>query len=137
MKSFRIILAAVAALGLVIAVTAFKPKASTTKLTVVERADSDTVTNLSKEGDTVGDILTFANKVFDEQNAKEVGSDNGECFRTVAGAAWECTWTLTLSDGQIMVEGPFYDTKDSVLAIIGGTGSYSSARGQMTLHARN
>ena len=139
MKTYRSLFIVLAAIGLVIAVTAFKPKATTTKLTVVEHADSDTVTDLGKSGDSVGDVLTFANKVFDEKNATEVGSDNGECFRTIASkdGAWECTWILTLKEGQITVEGPFYDTKDSVLAITGGTGSYSSARGQMTLHARN
>jgi hypothetical protein len=43
---------------------------------------------------------------------------------------------LTLADGQITVQGPFYDAGDSVLAITGGTGAYSSARGQMKLHPR-
>ena len=139
MKTLRALLIVLVAVSLGIAVTAFKPKPATTKLTVVEHADTDAVTDTGEKGDTAGDILTFANKVFDEKNATEVGSDNGMCFRTVASkdGAWECTWILTLKDGQITVEGPFYDTKDSVLAITGGTGSYSGARGQMTLHARN
>ena len=108
-----------------------------TSLKVVEHADTDTVTDTGTKCDTVGDILTFANKVFDQDNKKETGSDNGYCFRTVVGAAWECAWTVTLSDGQIMVQGPFYDTKDSTLAIIGGTGAYSNTRGDMLLHSRN
>ncbi|SRR5260221_2121399 len=139
MINYRRLFFALVALGLVVAVTAFKPKASTTTLKVVEHADSDTVTDTGKTGDSVGDILAFANPVFDEKNAAQVGTDNGECFRTVASTdgAWECAWILTLKDGQITVEGPYYDTKDSVLAITGGTGSYSGARGQMTLHSRN
>ena len=36
-----------------------------------------------------------------------------------------------------MVEGPFYDDRDSVLAITGGTGRYATARGEMRLHARD
>jgi Allene oxide cyclase barrel like domain len=44
---------------------------------------------------------------------------------------------LTLNDGQITVEGPFYDAKDSVLAVTGGTGAYAGARGEMKLHARD
>jgi hypothetical protein len=44
---------------------------------------------------------------------------------------------LTLEKGQITVDGPFYDTGDSVLAITGGTGDYATASGQMTLHFRN
>ena len=51
--------------------------------------------------------------------------------------AWECSWTTTLAGGSLVVEGPFYDTKDSVLAITGGTGKWMGAHGQMVLHARN
>jgi hypothetical protein len=106
-------------------------------ITLVERASSDTVTDLGAKGDSVGDILTFANEVYDKDNAKKVGSDNGWCARTVAGKAWECIWTTTLADGQITVEGPFYDTADSELAITGGTGEYAEASGSLALHARN
>ncbi len=106
-------------------------------LTLVERAASDTVTDLGAQGDSAGDILTFANEVFDKDNANKVGSDNGWCARTVVGKAWECIWTLTLAEGQITVEGPFYDTADSVLAVTGGTGEYADANGTLALHARN
>ncbi len=110
---------------------------SSTTIHVVEHAETDTVADTGPQGDSVGDVLAFANRVFDEANQNEVGSDNGQCIRTVVGGAWECFWTITLADGQITVEGPFYDTKDSTLAITGGTGAYKGARGQMSLHARN
>ena len=106
-------------------------------LTLVERATSDAVTDLGAQGDSAGDILTFANEIFDKDNANKVGSDNGFCARTVAGKAWECIWTTTLADGQITVEGPFYDTADSELAVTGGTGEYAEASGSLALHARN
>ena len=106
-------------------------------ITLVERATSDTVTDLGAKGDSVGDILTFANEIYDQSNASKIGSDNGWCLRTVVGQAWECIWTVTLDKGQITVEGPFYDTKDSVLAVTGGTGDFAKARGEMGLHARD
>lgn len=106
-------------------------------LTIVERAASDTVTDLGTKGDSVGDVLTFANEVYDENNKTLVGHDNGWCVRTVVGQSWECFWTTLLDKGQITVEGPYYDSKDSVLAITGGTGAYASARGEMKLHARD
>lgn len=113
------------------------PAPTKTTLHVVEHADSDTVTDTGAEGDSVGDILTFANKVFDEADATEVGSDQGYCVRTEVGKSWECFWTLFMKDGQITVEGPFNDAGDSVLAITGGTGAYANATGQMTLKAHN
>lgn len=110
---------------------------TTTSLHLIEHAETDTVADIPPEGDSVGDVLGFANPVFDSNNQNKVGSDNGSCVRTAAGAAWECIWTVTLADGQITVEGPFYDAQDSTLAITGGTGAYTQTRGQMKLHARN
>ena len=106
-------------------------------LVLVERASTDAVTDLGASGDSAGDILTFANEIFDKDNANKVGSDNGWCVRTVAGKAWECFWTLTLADGQITIEGPFYDAGDSVMAVTGGTGEYADVSGSMALHSRN
>ena len=87
-------------------------------------------------GDSAGDILTFANDVFDADDKNKIGTDQGICFRTVPGKSWECFWTLSLQKGQLTVEGPFYDTGDSVLAITGGTGEYAGALGEMALSAR-
>jgi len=38
------------------------------QLVVVERATNDTVTDLGAEGDSVGDILTCANDIYDQSN---------------------------------------------------------------------
>jgi allene oxide cyclase len=106
-------------------------------VSVIEHASTDAVTNEGNgSGDVVGDILTFSNEVFDKSNSHKVGSDQGYCVRMVVGESWECVWTTLLPRGQITVEGPFYDTKDSVLAITGGTGAYANARGQMELRSR-
>ena len=109
----------------------------TKRLAFVERATTDAVTDTGVAGDSPGDLLTFANEIYDEKNETLAGTNNGWCIRTVAGKAWECFWTLTLKNGQIMVEGPFLDGQDSVVAITGGTGAYSEAKGEMALHARN
>jgi len=105
-------------------------------ITVIEHATSDTTTDTGATGDSVGDVLTFANDLFDAGNTHKVGTDQGYCVRVVAGASYECTWTSFLPGGQIVVSGPFFDTKDSTLAITGGTGRYRKARGTMDLHAR-
>lgn len=106
-------------------------------LKLVERATTDAVTDLGAKDDSAGDLLTFANEIYDEKNAEKVGTDSGWCIRTVVGKSWECFWTLSLADGQITVHGPFLDAGDSVLAVTGGTGEYAGVRGDMNLHARN
>ena len=103
---------------------------------VVEHATSDAVTN-GTEADSAGNVLTFANEVFDSTDVKKVGSDQGYCIRIVVGKTWECNWTTFLSGGQITVEGPFSDTGNTVLAITGGTGAYKNARGSMELIYHN
>src|ERR1700722_11788335 len=107
------------------------------RLQVVERALTDTTVDLGAKGDSVGDLLTFANPVYDAANKTQLGSDQGYCVRVVVGKSWECFWTLILSGGQITVEGPFYDSGDSTLAVTGGTGKYAGAKGALKLHARD
>ena len=104
--------------------------------TVIEHATTDTVADLGEEGDSIGDTLAFGNELFDADDASKVGASHGSCVRTEVGVAWECTWTNSFDDGSIVVQGPFLDSGDSTLAITGGTGKYSGASGEMTLHAR-
>jgi hypothetical protein len=109
------------------------PAAASEQIDMVERATTDAVTDTGAKGDSAGDILTFANEVFDADDKNKIGTNQGLCFRTVVGKAWECFWTVSLDKGQITVEGPFYDSGDSVLAITGGTGAYAEAEGEMAL----
>jgi|1185.fasta_scaffold720499_1 allene oxide cyclase len=115
-----------------------QPKATTT-VHVIEHGSTDTVVDTDGDGDiSTGDLLTFHNKVFDATDDHRVGRDMGDCVRIDnRRSTWECRWTTFLADGQITVEGPFYDTKPTVLAITGGTGAYSNAQGSMDIHARN
>lgn len=107
------------------------------RIQLVEHADTDTVVHPGAKVDSVGDLLTFANPVYDATNKTKVGTDQGYCVRVSVGKSWECFWTLVLKDGQITVEGPFYDSGDSVLVVTGGTGKYAGAKGDMKLHARD
>lgn len=122
-----------AALG----VLAAFPALAAEKIQLVEHADTDATLDLGAKGDTVGDLLTFANPVYDAANKTQLGSDQGYCVRVIAGKSWECFWTLRLKEGQITIEGPFYDAGDSVMAVTGGTGKYVGAKGSMKLHARD
>jgi allene oxide cyclase len=107
------------------------------RIQVVERALTDATLDLGEKGDSVGDLLTFANPVFDAANRTQLGTDQGYCVRVIVGKSWECFWTLSLKDGQITVEGPFNDSGDSLLAVTGGTRAYAGAKGSLQLHARD
>jgi hypothetical protein len=104
---------------------------------LVERAATDALVDNEPPGDSAGDVLTFSNLLFDAMNTTQVGTDQGYCVRVVAGQSFECTWTAFLSEGQLTVSGPFYDTKGSQLAITGGTGAFRGARGEMQLEFRD
>jgi hypothetical protein len=110
---------------------------NTLRIAVIEHATTDTVVDLEANGDSTGDLLTFHNEVFDEDNETVVGTSHGDCVRIEVGVSWQCRWTTTLEVGSISVEGPFFDNSPSVLAITGGTGEFKGARGAMRLVARD
>lgn len=107
------------------------------KLQFVERPTHEITTHVGKGDDNPGDLLTFANPVFDAAYQKQVATDQGFCIRVVPGKSWECFWTLITPVGQITLEGPFLDSGDSHFTVTGGTGKYAGAKGSMTLHPRD
>ena len=127
--------------GAVLAVTASgstPSHASAVSLHVIEHPVFEHVVDLAPKGDSQGDQFPFSNPLFDASDTQQVGRDQGNCIRTnPRRGEWQCSWTNKLPHGQITVEGPFYDNRDSLLSIIGGTGAYREARGQMLLHARS
>jgi hypothetical protein len=127
-RSFPILLAAALSCA---------PALAAEQLNVIEHAKSDATAHIGSKPDNRGDVLTWTNDVFDAADKMKVGTDQGFCIRVAVGKAYECSWTNALAGGQIMVEGPFYDAGDSVLAVTGGTGKYAGVGGQVTLHARN
>ena len=105
---------------------------------VIDHAITDDEIPTGGGKDVKGNILTFVNPVFDATDHRRVGHDEGFCTRLdVKQGIWECLWTTFVEGGQITVEGPFYDTHNSVLSITGGTGGYRNARGEMVLKSRN
>jgi allene oxide cyclase len=142
MKSWRAIgfgILVALVVGLVAAAVAAGPNiAAPVRVHVIEHATTDTVIDTGAAGDTTGDLLTFHNAVFGPKDAKKVGRDQGDCIRiSPSGGSWECRFVTRLAGGSLTVEGPFFDTRDSVMAVTGGTGVYRNARGTMTLKSRN
>jgi allene oxide cyclase len=137
MKRLLVLAGFLAAVGLTIAVVT--GGASTTpgqKIHVIEHANTDLTADVDPPNDSSGDVLTFHNPVFNAADSTKVGRDQGYCIRIRAPGSYECNWTTFLANGHITVQGPFFDTRDSVLAITGGTGAYRDARGVMELKSR-
>ena len=128
----RFVLAVILCVGLNAAAFA-EPRS----LALIEHAGDVHSIDAAPPGDSVGDYLAFAGEVFAADNKTKVGPDSGACIRVVKGARYQCTWTISLADGQLMIAGPFLDAADSRLAITGGTGTYVGSVGQMSLHARD
>ncbi|MBN9622330.1 MAG: dirigent protein [Actinobacteria bacterium] len=135
MKRPSAILAALVFAAALVAVPAATAAGSGKTISVIEHPITDTTTDIGKKGDSLGDILTFHNPIYDSKDSKQVASDQGYCIRVDVGVSYECTWTNFLKGGQIVVQGPYYDAKPSDLAITGGTGKYATARGSMHLEA--
>jgi allene oxide cyclase len=131
--------AAFVVLAVLVAAAAVPKVTEPTRIHVIEHATTDVVIDTDQSGsDTTGDLLTWHNVIFDASDAHHVGRDQGDCIRiNVARGTWECRWVTWVAGGSLTVEGPFYDTHDSVLAITGGTGAFRNARGSMLLKSRN
>jgi len=102
-------------------------------LSFVERPLNDHIVDVGyPDKDSLGDLMVWANKVYDQGNAAEVGDDSGWCIRTAVGRSRECTFTVSLAEGHITAAGTAIDRTDSIFAVVGGTGNFLGMTGQMT-----
>lgn len=109
-----------------------------TRVKLVEHAVSDQNVDVGDPGFSNGDLLTFANPIFDASNTTRVGRDQGSCIVVDAAKVhFQCDWTTWFDGGSITVEGPFFGDRETNLAITGGTGAFSTARGWMHLGFRD
>ena len=83
-------------------------------------------------GFSADDVIVFSNDLY--RDGEKVGEDGGTCTvtRIADGAATlHCLGTNSLPGGQISVQGLAAPDEPFELAITGGTGRYSNARGQV------
>src|SRR5258708_19691842 len=77
------------------------PALAAEQIIVVERPVGETTVDLPPKGDSVGDMLVFANGVFDSANKTQVGTDQGYCVRTLVAITSHCFSPLTLTPVQL------------------------------------
>lgn len=127
---------ALVALGLMVLVVSFtvgvfanatgqSPERSTIRLNA--KLGSYHKVDVSPKKDSAGDIFQFTDKL----SGDLAGRDGANCVHTNK-KYFECTWTVVLPDGTFQAEGLAFDTDAGyTLAVVGGTGAYFGARGEM------
>jgi len=94
-----------------------------------------------REGPSAGDALVFHAVVMNADESEKVGRQDGSCVFTQIQKGADrfevCTLDFALADGEITLEGTFDQLADTnTFAIIGGTGIYTSASGQVVADFR-
>ena len=94
------------------------------------------VIDLPPAGLSVGDVSMFHDQLLDD-DGHQVGVDAGTCPVTQlipTGVEVMCSLAVSLTDGQITLQGLATNAPDKPLAVTGGTGRYRTTRGDAALH---
>jgi hypothetical protein len=84
-------------------------------------------------GTSVGDLDIYGMRLFNKRiRAKAIGSATMSCT-AIGGSGQSCTATYFLPKGQIVTQGVIASRLIYELAVVGGTGLYSNARGSLTV----
>jgi hypothetical protein len=91
--------------------------------------------DIGTTGPGVGDLLVFQDQVWRKGTHTEIGVQGGSCTVTALlenGFQTHCVGTVSLPRGQISFQGLVTDAPTKLLAIVGGTGAYQAAAGELT-----
>jgi hypothetical protein len=142
MKSIRLgVLASAVAAGVAVALGSLGSAAATTghdrhgaTFTLVERTTASTSVDTDRSGgESVGDMSVFESDFL--AGGKKVGTVEGFCI-IISDTLWDCQATGSLAGGGIRSAGRFDVTAETnTVAIVGGTGIYGNAGGQITITA--
>jgi hypothetical protein len=94
------------------------------------------VIDLPPAGLSVGDFSVFHDQLLDA-SGHQVGLDAGTCPVTQlipTGVEVMCSLAVSLTDGQITLQGLATNAPDKPLAVTGCTGRYRTTRGDAALH---
>ncbi len=95
------------------------------------RQTAEHVVDQAPAGDSAGDTAVLAGDLI--RGGEKVGQYQGYCLYITSGANSQCSFTLALPDGQLVLStgyGSFNgETMPSRDPIVGGSGTYTKARG--------
>ena len=139
--------AAATALATTLTATAAPPAAATTATaesrhpgTVLRydirfRPFAENYVDVGSPGPGIGDMLVFQDQILDRRG-RQVGVEGGTCTITALladGFQTHCVGTVSLPAGQIAFQGLVSDAPEKRMAVVGGTGRYRTAAGELTV----
>src|SRR4051812_24159862 len=126
-RALSLSLAAAAAL-----LVAVSPASAKTRRMFVQFTHVDTV-DVGPAGDSPGDMTIVAFRVHDRAaTGRRIGAGHAVCVRTEVGRASTCTANTSMPGGRMIFSWEEHDGENTTRAsIIGGTGRYKSARGDI------
>ena len=99
------------------------------------RPFQENVVDVGTPGPGIGDMLVFQDRILD--HGRQVGVEGGACTITALldGGHFQthCVGTVSLAAGQIAFQGLVTDAPDKHMAVVGGTGRYRDAGGELTV----
>jgi hypothetical protein len=117
------------------AATAAGGKGTVLRYDIAFRPLPENVVDVGAPGFGIGDMLVFQDRILD--HGRQVGVQGGACTITalLAGGHFQthCVGTVSLPAGQIAFQGLVTDAPDKHLAVVGGTGRYRDAGGELTV----
>lgn len=110
-------------------------KGSVLRYDIAFRPFGENYVDVGTPGAGIGDMLVFQDRILD--HGRQVGAEGGTC--TVTALLEEghfqthCVGTISLPAGEIAFQGLVTDAPEKHMAVVGGTGRYRDAGGDLTV----
>ena len=110
-------------------------KGSVLRYDIAFRPFGENYVDVGTPGAGIGDMLVFQDRILD--HGRQVGVEGGTC--TVTALLEEghfqthCVGTISLPAGEIAFQGLVTDAPEKHMAVVGGTGRYRDAGGDLTV----
>jgi allene oxide cyclase len=125
-------LAAVAG-GVSLASASTEATGAKTLTLVSESTEIEQYVDNGKPGESIGDIVFFQENLYDKaRGSKRVGHSEIMCY-FIGDDGARCSGTFFLPEGKIEAGGAIHFRRASRIPVLGGTGAYAGARGELTL----
>jgi hypothetical protein len=101
---------------------------------IVFRPQEENFVDIGSPGPGVGDLLVFQDRIL--RSGRQVGVEGGSCTITAIltdGFQTHCVGTVSLPGGTIAFQGLVTDKPEKRMAVVGGTGRYRTAAGELTV----